>query len=49
VGGPKAWYLDVGDDVLEPELQFLRREIYGREDVEIPRRRFTAFDRYSSC
>lgn len=46
-GGPKAWYLDIVEDGLESELQFLRREIYGQEDVEITRRRFTAYDRYS--
>lgn len=48
-GGRRAWYLDVGEDTLEGELGYLRREIYGREDVEIARHRFTAFDRYRSA
>jgi DNA polymerase III subunit epsilon len=47
-GSPKAWYLDVGEDGLELELHFLRREIYSREDVKIPCRRFTALDRYAA-
>jgi DNA polymerase-3 subunit epsilon len=46
-GGPKAWYLDVLEGDLESELQFLRSEIFGGKEVEIPRRVFTAFDRYS--
>jgi len=47
-GTRRAWSLDVGETALEAELEYLRREIYRREDVEIPRRLLTAFDRYSS-
>ena len=44
---PKAWHLEVLEGDLESELQFLRSEIFGGKEVEIPRRVFTAFDRYS--
>lgn len=46
-GGRRAWYVDVTETALEAEQKFLRREIYGREDVEIDKRRITAFERYS--
>lgn len=45
-GGLRAWYLDVVESALDDELRFLRSDIYGRDDVDIPRRLFTAFDRY---
>ena len=46
-GGRRAWYLDVPETALEAEKEFLRREIYGREDVDFEMRRITAYDRYS--
>jgi DNA polymerase III subunit epsilon len=46
-GGQRAWYRDVAEEAIESELQYLRSEIYGRQDVEIPRCRITAYDRYS--
>lgn len=46
-GGPRAWYRDVQEGDLESELQFLRTDILGGNNVEIPRHLFTAFDRYS--
>jgi DNA polymerase III subunit epsilon len=46
-GGQRAWYLDVAEDAIEGELQYLRCEIYGRQDVEIPCCRITAYDRHS--
>ena len=46
-GRPKAWYFDVLERDLESELQFLRTNILGGNNVEIPRQLFTAFDRYS--
>jgi DNA polymerase III subunit epsilon len=46
-GRSKAWFIDVADDALEAELEFLRREIYRRPDADIDARRVTAFDRYS--
>jgi DNA polymerase-3 subunit epsilon len=45
-GRPKSWHVDVAEDALENERQFLRREIYG-QDVDIEARPITAFDRYS--
>jgi DNA polymerase-3 subunit epsilon len=46
-GRSKAWFIDVADDALEAEAEFLRREIYHRPDADIDARRVTAFDRYS--
>jgi DNA polymerase-3 subunit epsilon len=46
-GGQRAWYRDVAEDAIEDELRHLRCEIYGRQDVEIPCRRITAYDRHS--
>jgi DNA polymerase-3 subunit epsilon len=47
-GRPKAWYVDVAEDSLDDESDFLRREIYRRTDVDILSRRITAYDRYSA-
>jgi len=46
-GTPKAWYVDVAEDSLVQELNFLRDEIYQR-DVEIPTRPVTAWERFSA-
>lgn len=46
LGGPRAWYVDVAENLKEAELHFLRNEIYQRE-IELLIRRITAFDRYS--
>lgn len=46
-GRPRAWYVDVSGDRLETEREFLRREIYRRDDLEIGARRIDAYDRYS--
>jgi DNA polymerase-3 subunit epsilon len=43
---PRAWYIDVDDDVKEQELAYLRTEIYKRE-VKIPVRKITAYERFS--
>lgn len=47
-GRPKAWYVDVAEDSLDAESDFLRREIYRRSDVDILSRRITAYERYSA-
>lgn len=47
-GRPKAWYVDVAEDRLDDESDFLRWEIYRRSDVDILSRRITAYDRYSA-
>jgi DNA polymerase-3 subunit epsilon len=43
---PRAWYIDVDDDVRERELAYLRTDIYQRE-IEIPMRKITAYERFS--
>jgi DNA polymerase-3 subunit epsilon len=43
---PRAWYIDVDDDMREQELLYLRTEIYQRE-VELLVRRLTAYERFS--
>jgi DNA polymerase-3 subunit epsilon len=45
-GRPKSWHIDVDEEALEAEREFLRREIY-RRDVEIAACPITAFDRFS--
>lgn len=47
LGGRRAWYRDVEETMVEGELEYLRREIYGQAHVDIPRRRLSAFHRYS--
>jgi DNA polymerase III subunit epsilon len=46
-GHPRAWFVDVEEGAAEEELAFLRRVVYGRDDVAIPVRRITALERYS--
>jgi DNA polymerase-3 subunit epsilon len=43
---PKAWFIDVADEAREPELNFLRDEIYQREIAPLIRR-VDAFTRFS--
>jgi DNA polymerase-3 subunit epsilon len=43
---PRAWYIDVDDDVRERELAYLRTEIYQRP-VELLVRKVTARERFS--
>jgi DNA polymerase III subunit epsilon len=45
-GRPKSWFREVPGTALEPELGYLRQEIYGRE-ANIPVKHLTAFDRFS--
>jgi DNA polymerase III subunit epsilon len=45
-GRPKSWYGDFTDTELEPELQYLRSEIYQRE-IDVPVIKISAFDRFS--
>lgn len=44
--GPRAWWIEVSEENLDVELDFLKREIFQR-DVDIPARKITAFDRFS--
>lgn len=45
-GSPRCWYVDVGEDQQQPELDFLRSEIYQRE-VGFRSRELTALERFS--
>ena len=45
-GRARAWWIEVHDAKLNDEITFLRQEIY-RGEVDVPRRRVTAYDRYS--
>jgi DNA polymerase-3 subunit epsilon len=44
-GRPKAWYVDA--DVIDAELDYLRKEIYRRDDLDIVWRTITSLDRFS--
>ncbi len=46
-GALRAWYIDVAEEMKEPELFFLQSEIYHRE-VDIPTRRIDAYTRFSN-
>jgi len=43
---PRAWWIDVEEEHLGDELQFLRTEIYGWDDAEPTLHRLTAFERF---
>jgi len=45
-GRPKSWWLEVGEEGLDAELQYLRTEIYRYPDADPPIKRLTAFDRF---
>jgi DNA polymerase-3 subunit epsilon len=45
-GRPKAWYVDA--DIIEAELDYLRKEIYRQDDLDIVWRTITSLDRFSS-
>lgn len=45
-GRPKAWYVDA--DVVDAELDYLRKEIYRRDDLDIVWRTITSLDRFST-
>jgi DNA polymerase-3 subunit epsilon len=47
-GRPRAWFADVQNETLDAEVGFLRRQVYGRDDIAIEVRRVTAFERYSA-
>ncbi len=47
-GTYKAWWTDVAEEECEAELQFLRGEIYQRQDARIPTKRLTALDRFKA-
>ncbi|MBR1188546.1 3'-5' exonuclease [Bradyrhizobium sp. AUGA SZCCT0160] len=46
-GFRRGWYLDVADEGLERERDYLRSEIYGRQDAPLEVQAVSAIDRYS--
>ncbi len=46
-GRPRSWHIDVEEDELDAELNFLRKEVYQR-DVDLDCREITALDRFSN-
>jgi DNA polymerase-3 subunit epsilon len=47
-GRPRAWFVDVLEEARDAEIDFLRRQIYCRENIAIDMLRITAADRYSA-
>jgi DNA polymerase-3 subunit epsilon len=47
-GRPKAWWVEVDDEVHEDELRFLRTDIYRNDDVEPLTIRLTAHARFKA-
>jgi DNA polymerase III subunit epsilon len=45
---PKAWWKDVEEASAEAELAFLRTDIYGNADADLPTKRFTSLQRFSA-
>lgn len=45
-GRARAWYVDVENDGVEPEISFLQNEIYRRE-LEFRMEQITALERFS--
>ena len=46
VGRSRSWYVDVDEQTLDSELEYLRKEIYGR-DMKLPVDPITPFNRFS--
>jgi hypothetical protein len=47
-GRPKAWWIELAEEVLDDELHYLRSEIYRWPDADPSIRRLTAFDRFKA-
>lgn len=45
-GRPKSWWIEVDETDLEPELHYLRTEIYRYSEADPLTKRLTAFDRF---
>lgn len=45
-GRPKSWWVELDEDLLDDELEYLRSEICRWPDADPPTRRLTAFDRF---
>tara|TARA_B110000438_G_scaffold295946_1_gene339845 strand:- start:85 stop:978 length:894 start_codon:yes stop_codon:yes gene_type:complete len=46
VGRSRSWYIDIDEQTLDSELEYLRKEIYGR-DMNLPIDPITPFNRFS--
>ncbi len=46
-GGQKAWYIDIAEEALDNELDYLQAEIYSRPMGELPKKKINAQLRYS--
>jgi DNA polymerase III subunit epsilon len=46
-GRPRSWHIDVEEDKLDAELNFLRKEVYKR-DVDLDCHEITTLDRFSN-
>jgi len=47
-GRPKSWWVELAEEVMDDELNYLRSEIYRWPDADPPTRRLTAFDRFKA-
>lgn len=47
-GRPKSWWVEVPEEALDEELQYLRAEIYRWPDADPPMRRLSALDRFKA-
>jgi len=45
-GRPRAWWIEIDDELYDDEIRYLRTEIYGWEDAEPLTLRLTALDRF---
>jgi DNA polymerase-3 subunit epsilon len=45
-GRPRAWWIEIDEELCNDELRYLRTDIYGWEDAEPLTSRLTALDRY---
>jgi len=46
-GSQKAWYIDIPEEALDSELEYLQAEIYSRPMGELPKKKINAQLRYS--
>lgn len=44
--GPRAWWADISEGLIDQELSFLRERVYGYP-ISLPQKKITAFNRYS--
>jgi DNA polymerase-3 subunit epsilon len=47
-GRPKAWWIEIDEDLYADELRYLRAEIYRWDEAEPPTVRLTAHDRFKA-